>query len=130
MESYYVKVGDKELGPFLTKGAARAEAKALKEKGYDVTIKGHRVAETTLYEHFGNPEADVDLDDEDEKDIDLDDVDDDDGDVDDDDDEKGKSKKKTKDTTPADDEDDDEGPDTKPKGAPLWGRTWGGKDSD
>ena len=65
MQGYFVKIGENNLGPFLTKAAAASEANALKEQGYTTKVVAKQVSETSMYEALGNPEAEVDLEDED-----------------------------------------------------------------
>lgn len=128
MQSYTVKVGDKEMGPFLTAGAAKAEARALKAKGFDPKVVGRSVAESELFAHFGNPEQDIDLDDDndnDEGDSNDDNLDAlfNDTDNDDDDDDEGEGDDESPDTAPKGDE--DESPDTAPRGEALFFKSWG-----
>lgn len=135
MKGYIIKIGDNEIGPFTSKAAAVAEAKALKEKGFTVVVKERTLPESALFEALGTPEADIDLD----ADLDLgddndDDGDDDDGDgddvddifPDDDDDDKPKPKRKAKKAdSDDDDDDDDKTPDDKPDGDHPWFKSFG-----
>ena len=128
MQGYYIKIGEKELGPFLTKSAAAAEAKELKGKGYDCKVVARTVSETQMFEHLGNPEAEVELDDDDELDVDELFKDDDDSDDDDSDDDDS-------DDDDSDDDDDDSGEpkpkkkDDKPTGEHGWFKSFGKVDA-
>ena len=114
MDGYFVKIGDKTIGPFLTEAAANAERRELKGKGYEVKVIRRGISDADMHEHLGHPESEV----EEEEEIDFDalfkDSDDDDEGDDDDGDE-------------GDDDDGDEGDDDKePVGAHGWFE-WGKK---
>ena len=128
MDGYFIRIGEKTIGPFLTEGAANAERKALKDKGYEVKVIRRGISDADMFEHLGHPEAEV----EEEAEIDFDalfaDDDDDEGDDDDGDDE-GDDDDDDDDDKDDDDDDDDEGDDDdddEPKGVHGWFE-WGSK---
>lgn len=135
MQGYFIKVGDSKQGPFLSKAAAAAEAKVLKEKGYDVKVVQQAVSESAMMEALGNPEAEVELEAEDELDFDAIFGDDDEGDDDEsskggdegddegDEDGDGDGDGDDDDEPGDDDEDDDE--DEAPTGVHGWFKSWG-----
>lgn len=133
MQAYFIKIGDKEIGPFTTKGGAVAEAKNLRKKGFEVNVSQRTISDTSLFEAFGNPESQIDLDadfgddDDGDDDIDIDEIfgDDDDDDADDDDDDKDDDADDDKDDDKPGADDADEAPDDKPDGAHPWYRSFG-----
>jgi hypothetical protein len=89
MRGYFIRVGDKEIGPFTSEAAAKAEAKELRKQDYDVKVVSKSVAESTWLDHLGHAEKDVDIEGDDDDDLNwLNDDDSDDDDSDDDDDDK------------------------------------------
>lgn len=132
MQAYFIKIGDNEVGPFTTKAGAVAEAKNLRKQGFDVNVSQRTISDSSLFEAFGNPESQIDLDTDlddgagDDDDIDIDDIfkDDDDGDDDDNDDDDNDDDDGDDDDNDDDDNDDDE-PDDKPDGAHPWFKSFG-----
>jgi hypothetical protein len=132
VQGYFIKVGENKQGPFLSKAAAAAEAKILKEKGYEVKVVQQTVSESAMMEALGNPEAEVEL--EDDLDFDAifgDDDDAGDGDGDDSDDDSDAGDDDAGDEDDSDDDNDsdagdDDDSDEAPTGVHGWFKSWGG----
>lgn len=131
MRGYYIKVGEKEIGPFRSEQAAKREAKELREAGFEAKPVSRTVSEQTWIDALGAGEQEIDLDDtdtdDDDEDIDWDAIfnedDDDDSDDDDDDDDDDSDDDLDDDD---DDDDDDEDKDKAPSGVHPFFAPFGG----
>ncbi len=130
MEGFFIRIGDKTIGPFLTEAAANAERKELKDKGYQVKVVRKGISDVEMFEHLGHPESEV----EEEEEIDFDalfaddddDKGDDEGDDDADDDDEDDDDEGDNDADDDDDDDDSGAKDKEPVGAHGWFE-WGKK---
>ncbi len=131
MEGFFIKIGDKTIGPFLTEAAANAERRELKGKGYEVKVVRKGISDADMFEHLGHPESEV----EEEEEIDFDalfrDSDDDEGDDDEGDDDAADDDEGDDDADDDEgdddaDDDDDGAEDREPVGAHGWFE-WGKK---